>query len=335
MPRSEVSLDEAPVIPVVVDEGHGDWAWVETPLADLRVVRTREQLEALLPAARAIFQWDFRTTLVRDAWRSARHVSWIHAGSVGVDTLLSDEIVAGDVVVTNTRGVFERPMAEYVIGLLLLFAKDLRTTLELQERREWRHRETHMLAGRRLLLVGAGVVGREIARLARAMGMGVAAVGRSPREHDPDFGTVHGIGALDDLLGSAGAIVLAVPLTNDTRGLLDRRRLEMLPAGAWLVNVGRGAIVDEAALIDALRTGRLAAAGLDVFEAEPLPPDNPLWSLAQVVVSPHMSADRIGWEEAVVEVFLDNLRRWRTGAPLLNVVDKRRDALSRSGEDAT
>lgn len=317
-------MEAEPRIAVVVD-GQG----VTPPGLDGGVaVVAGADPDGVLPRADAVFVWDFGSTLMRDGWSPEWPLRWIHTASAGVDALLSDELAASDVVVTNTRGVFARPMAEYVLGLLLAFAKDLRTTLELQARREWRHRETETLAGRRVLLIGAGGVAREIAKLLRPFGVRLDAVGRHPRGGDPDFGTVHTLDELDGLLGAADVVILAVPLNNGTRGLLSRERIARLRPDAWLINVGRGPLVDEPALVDALLEGRIAAAGLDVFAEEPLAADHPLWSLPQVVVSPHMSADRVGWREEVVELFRENLRRWRAGEQLLNVVDKQRDALA-------
>jgi phosphoglycerate dehydrogenase-like enzyme len=322
-------MQREPVIAVVVAPGDAAPPGLEADgtLGNVRVADNTAELGAALSEAEVVFAWDFHTTLLRDSWPSDAAVRWIHAGSIGVDTVMFEAVVAADVVVTNTRGIFERPIAEYALGLMLLFAKDLRGTLELQARHEWRHRETETLAGRRLVIVGAGAIGSEVARLARAVGMDVAAIGRSARSGTADRGAVHAIGELDELLGTADFVVLAVPLTDETRGLFDAERLARMRPGARLINIGRGALVDEQALVDALRSGQLGGAGLDVFEHEPLPADHPLWSLPQVVVSPHMSGDRLGWREDTVALFLENLRRWRAGEPLLHVIDKQRAAL--------
>jgi phosphoglycerate dehydrogenase-like enzyme len=292
--------------------------------AEVRLVDNAPALIRALERAEILFAWDFRSTLLRSAWPHAGRLRWIHAGSTGVDAVLLEEVVASDVVVTNTRGVFERPIAEYVLGLILMFAKDLRRTLGLRDRREWHHRETEMLAGRRVLVLGAGGVGREIVRLLRAVGMEVEAVGRVARENDPELGQVHALAGADGLLAQTEFLVLALPLTEQTRGVLDGRRLALLPAHARIINVGRGPLLDEAALLDALRSGQVAGAALDVFEREPLPPAHSFWSMDNVIVSPHMSGDRIGWQQAVVAGFAENLRRWRAGEPLLNVVEKDR-----------
>lgn len=295
-----------------------------TGMADVRLADDAQTLSRALAVAEVLFAWDFRTTLLARAWPETSPLRWIHAGSVGVDALLVDRVVNGEVLVTNTRGVFERPIAEYVLGLVLALAKDLHTTVALQREGRWLHRETEMIQGRRVLLLGAGGIARALAPLLRAAGMEVDVVGRTAREGDPDLGRVVATADVETLLPHADFVVVALPLTDETRGYLDGHRLGLLDPGARIVNVGRGALIDEDALLAALERGAIAGAALDVFAAEPLPPQHPFWSMDQVIVSPHMSGDRLGWERAVVGCFAENLRRWLAGDELLNVVDKRR-----------
>jgi phosphoglycerate dehydrogenase-like enzyme len=291
-------------------------------LADVSVADDAATLARALDRAEVLFAWDFRSRLLAAAWPHVRSLRWIHAGSVGVDAVLLDEVVAGDVVVTNTRGVFERPIAEYVLALILLFAKDLHGTLALQREHRWVHRETEPLTGRRVVVLGAGGVARELVPLLRAAGMEVQVVGRTARADDPDLGRVLATTEVDELLTGADFVVVALPLTAETRGYLDARRIALLHRGARIINVGRGPLVDEEALLGALRARAIAGAALDVFAEEPLPPAHPFWSMDGVIVSPHMSGDRIGWERAVVECFVENLRRWQNGDELVNVIDK-------------
>lgn len=288
--------------------------------AEITVVRTADELRAAQPGVEIMFLNDFRTDLLRTV--GPGDLRWIHTSSLGVDALLTDAIVEGEIVVSVSRGVCERPIAEWVLGVLLMFVKDLRRTLEFQRAAEWVHRETESLEGRRVLVLGLGVVGRETAKLLRAAGMNVDVVGRSRRE-DPDLGAVHAIDDLDQLLPQVDDVVVALPLTEATRGLIDARRLALLRPGARLVNVGRGAVVDEGALLAAARERHLDAVALDVFAQEPLPPDHPFWDMDNVVVSPHMSGDLVGWKGRVVDRFAANLRRWIDGEPLVDVVDLR------------
>ena len=291
--------------------------------AEVRYVGTAELAEAL-QGADALFVWDFLSTAVADAWPTAHPIGWVHVASAGVDRLLFPELVEADVVVTNSRGVFDQPIAEYVLGLVLAFAKDLPRTWELQGGRSWKHRETQRLAGAGAVVVGSGPIGRGIARLLGAAGMRVSLVGRTRRDDDPDVGVVHASSELRSLLGEADYVVAAAPLTDATRAMFDAEAFAAMRSGARFINVGRGQLVDEDALVAAVRSGSIAGAALDVFTQEPLPDSHPLWTLDGVLVSPHMSGDVIGWHADLSRLFVDNFDRWRSGAPLRNVVDKRR-----------
>jgi phosphoglycerate dehydrogenase-like enzyme len=291
-------------------------------LARVSLADDPASLTRALDDAEVLFVWDFRSRLLAGAWAHATSLRWIHTGSVGVDAVLLDEVVAGDVVVTNTRGVFERPIAEYVLALILMFAKDLHRTLALQKERRWIHRETELVKDRRVVVLGAGGVARELAPLLRGAGMQVQVVGRTARKDDPQLGQVFATTEADEVLVDADFVVVALPLTAETRGYLDARRLALLHPGARVINVGRGPLIAQDALLAALEAAQIAGAALDVFNEEPLAPDHPFWSRDDVIVSPHMSGDRLGWERSVVDGFADNLRRWQRGEALVNVVDK-------------
>ncbi|WP_432476634.1 D-2-hydroxyacid dehydrogenase [Nocardioides sp. GXQ0305] len=292
-------------------------------LADL-VVTDAAGLAADLPGAQVLLMWDFFSAALREAWPAADGLEWIHVASAGVDTLLFDELRASDVVLSNARGVFDQPIAEFVAASVLAHDKRLHESARLQRAHEWRHRETTRTAGSRALVVGTGGIGRAIARLLRALGVEVTGGGRTPRTEDPDFGAVVATADLRDHLGDQDHVVLAAPLTDQTRGLIGAAELAAMKPTAHLVNIGRGPLVDEDALLDALRSGRIAAASLDVFETEPLPDDHPFWDLEQVHVSAHMSGDVVGWRDALAVQFEDNLRRWVAGEPPASVVDKER-----------
>jgi phosphoglycerate dehydrogenase-like enzyme len=273
--------------------------------------------------ARALLLWDFFSTAVRDVWEQAGAVEWIHVTAAGVDTLLFDGLRDSDVVVTNAHGVFDRPIAEYVLGAVIAHAKDSRTSLELQRRHEWRHRETRGIEGATALVVGTGAIGRAVARLLRAAGLSVRGVGRVARAEDPDFGAVTASSDLVHEVGWCDHLVLAAPLTDETRGLVNAEVLAAMKPGAHLMNVARGPLVDESALLAALRAGRIGGATLDVFDEEPLAADHPLWDAPGVTITAHMSGDVIGWRDTLAAQFADNVRRWLAGRPLLNVVDKK------------
>ncbi|GAA2440668.1 D-2-hydroxyacid dehydrogenase [Streptomyces pulveraceus] len=276
-------------------------------------------LAARLPTADVLLVWDFASDAVRAAWPGdGPRPAWVHTASAGVDRLLCPELTASGTVVTNARGIFERPIAEYVTGLVLAFAKDLPGTLELQRRRQWRHRETTRLAGSRAVVVGAGPIGREITRLLIALGVQVALVGRTARR------TIHGTEDLDRLTALADWVICAAPLTESTRAMFDARFFGLMQPSARFINVGRGPMVVEDDLAEALRRRWIAGAALDVFEREPLGPESPLWDVPDLIVSPHMSGDTAGWRDRLSEQFVAMYELWAAGEPLPNVVDKQR-----------
>ncbi len=288
---------------------------------DVRVT-SADGLGAALGGAEVLFLWDFFSSALREVWDRADRLRWVHVAAAGVDTLLFDGLRDSEVVVTNARGTFDRPIAEYVLGAVLAHAKLLHESHDLQLRREWRHRESRQVRGARVMVVGTGGIGRETARLLRAVGMEVTGAGSRARDGDPDFGQVVDSAELVEHVGDVDYLVNAAPLTPATRGLVDARVLAALPRRAHLVNVGRGPTVAEDDLLAALRGGGLDGATLDVFATEPLPEDSPLWDAPGVVVSPHMSGDVVGWRDTLARQFVDNARRWLAGEPLENVVDK-------------
>ena len=279
-------------------------------------------LPEALRGADALLLWDFFSEAVHDAWPSADSLRWIHVAAAGVDKLLFPELVASEVVVTNARRVFDRPIAEFVLGSILAVAKDVHRSHDLQANKTWLRRETRMVRDATALVVGTGSIGRETARLLRAVGMDVRGAGRTARSGDPDFGEIVASSDLVSHVGWADHVVVAAPLTADTRGLISADVLAAMKPGSHLVNIGRGPIIDEAALVEALREGPVGWASLDVFEVEPLPEESPLWSMPTVAVSAHMSGDYEGWREALAEQFVGNAQRWLAGDALVNVVDK-------------
>ncbi|MFI2410206.1 D-2-hydroxyacid dehydrogenase [Streptomyces sp. NPDC018947] len=272
-----------------------------------------------LPHADVLLVWDFTSHAVRRAWPGGGpRPRWVHTASAGVDHLMCPELAASDTVVTNARGVFDGPIAEYVAALVLAMAKDLPRTLGLQRERTWRHRETLRVAGTRACVVGSGPIGRAVAGTLTALGVTTALVGRTA-------GTgVHGPEDLDRLLARADWVVAAAPLTDDTRGMFDARRFGVMKPSARFVNVGRGPLVVEADLAQALAERRIAGAALDVFEHEPLGPGSPLWQVPGLIVSPHMSGDTVGWRDELGAQFVELYEHWAAGEPLANVVDKKR-----------
>jgi phosphoglycerate dehydrogenase-like enzyme len=286
------------------------------------VVTGPDGLGEAVAGAQVLFLWDFFSTAVREVWPQCRQLEWIHVGAAGVDKLMFPELAASDVTVTNARGVFDRPMAEFVLASVLAHAKLLHESHDLQLRREWRHRDTRSVDGATALVVGTGSIGRAIARLLAAVGLQVRGAGRRSRDDDPDFGTVVSSADLASEVGWADYVVNATPLTPETTGLFDADVFRAMRPTAHFVNVGRGQSVVEEDLLEALRSGAIDGASLDVFEHEPLPADSPLWDAPGLVVSAHMSGDVVGWRDTLARQFVDNAERWLAGQPLHNVVDK-------------
>jgi glyoxylate/hydroxypyruvate reductase A len=259
--------------------------------------------------------------------RRASRLRWIQLSSSGIGQLVERTgLAASPVIVTNAAGIHATPLAEFVLFAMLYFAKRMPRVLADQRRHHWERFALDTLPGKTLGIVGLGRVGQGIARMARAVGLRVLATRRTGAGgsglHDVD--QVFPPSGLHHLLSASDYVVLIVPLTRETAGLLGEAELGAMKPGAVLINLARGQIVDEAALIRALQSGHLGGAALDVFAVEPLPPDSPLWDLPNVLVTPHSMSTAVEENELLVDLFCDNLRRYLDGTPLLNVFDRGR-----------
>jgi phosphoglycerate dehydrogenase-like enzyme len=271
-----------------------------------------------LAGASVLYIWDHRFGDLAPLLRRTDELCWVHAASVGVNRLICPEL--SSITLTNSRGVFDTSIAEWVLAAVLAHIKELGDTWAQQCEGIWKYRTTGRLAGSRAAVVGTGSIGRAIGdRLAR-LDVDVTLVGRTPGD-DPDFGTIRSSDELVAVAADVDLLVLAVPLTPATTALVGAGVLDALGPRGFVVNVGRGPTVVESDLVHALRAGTIAGAALDVFEAEPLPAGSPLWSMPNVLVSPHMSGDYVGFEIDMMTVFTDNLDRWLRDKPLHNVVD--------------
>lgn len=256
--------------------------------------------------------------------RKAAGLKWLHVFNAGVDAPIFTELMQRGVRLSTSSGTNAEAVANSALAGLLALSRGLPGWMQLQRERRWRKRTRAEappdLRGQTMLLLGAGAIGGHIATVARAIGLHVVVVRRSAaREGDPAHET-HPPSALASLLPRADWLVIACPLTPQTRGLIDADALSVLPAGAHLVNIGRGEVVDQPAMIDALACGRLAGAYLDVFDPEPLPPESPLWDMPSVIVSPHDAASAAGNDRRVFELFRENLGRWQAGQVLENEI---------------
>jgi phosphoglycerate dehydrogenase-like enzyme len=266
----------------------------------------------------------------------APRLTWVHSASAGVERALTPAARDRGVVITNARGVFSRPIAEYVVMMILAVSRRLPQLLELQRERTWQPLEGAELRDVTVGIVGLGSIGRSVATLAGAFGCRIIAtrrrteVGSAAATPDPEEDATIGDVALDRVLGPEGLpellaesdfVVLAAPLTPETEGMIDAAALAAMKPGAWLINVARGRLVDERALLRALRDGPIGGAVLDTFAEEPLPPESPFYELPNAIVTPHTSWSSGRVLDRSVGLFCENLRRFAAGAPLLNVVD--------------
>jgi phosphoglycerate dehydrogenase-like enzyme len=252
----------------------------------------------------------------------APKLRWIHSVSVGVESVMTPCVRLRGLTVTNGRGVFSVPIAEYVMTMMLAICRRLPQLMELQRERTWQPIEALELADATIGLLGVGDIGREVARLAGPFGPKIVAVRRRPNAAPvPGVEVLGDLQAMPELLAVSDFVVLALPLTGETETLIDDDALASFKPGSWLINVARGALVDETALLRALRGGRIGGAVLDAFREEPLPETSPFYRLSNCIVTPHTS-----WSSAAVlgrtfDVFCDNLRRYRASQPLEYVVD--------------
>ncbi|WP_113718162.1 D-2-hydroxyacid dehydrogenase [Arthrobacter dokdonensis] len=290
-------------------------------LAEVRLAKADGLAEAL-DGADVLYQWHSFSPALRENWGAASSLQWVHVSAAGVSQLMFDGLVASEITYTNSRGVLSRAIAEFALGFVLDLAKDAQGSFRLQQQQRWQHRVTRKIHGRRALVVGTGSVGREIARLFRAVGMDVDGAGRAGRPGDSDFGRIHSSADLAAIVHGYDVVVLAAPLTDETRGLVDTKVLDGMKGSAHLINVGRGELVVTGDLTQALASGAIAGAALDVVHPEPLPKSHALWGMENVIITPHMSGDTGDYLDDLGKLFVDNLKRYCSGEPLENVVDK-------------
>jgi phosphoglycerate dehydrogenase-like enzyme len=256
--------------------------------------------------------------------REAGGLKWIHALSAGVDALLVPEVIHLNIPITCTKGIHGLPVSDHVLAFILAFTRGFPRFFAQKHEKKWaRYPFVDEVTRKTVAIIGLGSIGREIARRCKALEMRVVALCRK----DERFSEAEGVdflyspGQLPEMLAIADFVVLALPLTEKTRHFMDREKLGSMKKTAVLINIGRGGLVDEEELISALKEGRLAGAGLDVFSEEPLPMDNPLWGMENVIITPHTAALSPYYIDRAMEVFCQNLARFQAGEPLLYLVD--------------
>ena len=289
------------------------------PAERLRVCTRWDGLHEILPELDALLAFRFRNRpFPRDAILAAPRLKWVQLSSAGVDHIVPFDSTA--LTVTNTSGLHADSVALYVLTAVTHLLWDMPRLRRQQLEHRWQRRSLPSLVGRTIGVIGAGHIGRRIGLAAKAVGMVPIGVRRGGRAV-VGFERVLGPEGLEELLSRSDVVVVSLPLTAETRGLLDDRRLRALRRSAYLVNVSRGGIVDEAALHRVLQQGGIAGAVLDVFEREPLPHSSPLWDLPNVLITPHVAGEFERWPSAVAAFFCENLRRWTAGDPLVNVIE--------------
>lgn len=274
---------------------------------------------AVIAAAEVVMALDLPPG-IRD-W--APRLRWVQAIGAGVGQLEPVELKAAGIALTNAVGVASAPIAEFAVGRLLEVWKDIRVLERQQRDHRWHMHQGLLVKGKTIGIVGLGAIGRDVARRIKAFETTVLGNRRSarPGDADPDVDELFGPDGLDEMLARCDAVVLSAPHTPETVDLFDAERIGRLKPGAVVVNVGRGSIIDEAALVGALESGQVGAAVLDVTREEPLPAHSPLWDAPNMYLSPHCSTAREGYDEALMELFCDNLTRFLAGEPLRNAVD--------------
>jgi len=264
--------------------------------------------------------------LSRELLPQATRLRWLQTAGAGVNGLITPALLESDVIVTNASGIHAEPITEHMFGMLLMVTRRLTEAREQQQSRQWKGYDfggnVNLLAGKTLGVLGVGAIGGHSAKVGRAFGMRVIGLRRTAEPH-PYVDRMYGEADRLEFFREADMVMNSLPLTEKTRHAMSWAEFAALKPGAIVINTGRGATINTDALLDALRSGRLGAALLDVTDPEPLPAEHPLWIVENVYITPHYSGAHPGYDQRAGAIFLDNLQRYLAGAPLVNVVDKR------------
>jgi phosphoglycerate dehydrogenase-like enzyme len=316
-----------PTLLVLADGTENQLRMLEPFRERVRIVigPTLQSVADAAPIADALLIWTASRDLVQQVFAQTPRLRWVHSRSAGLDSLLFPALVDSPVPLTNSSGVYSRSLGEFVALGVLFFAKDLHRMQRNQAAGRWAPYDVDMAEGKTMGIVGYGDIGRAAARLAKGLGMHVIALRRRPEQSqgDPLVDEVMGNDRLHELMARSDYVVVTAPLTPDTRGLVSAQAIAAMKPGAVMINVGRGAVIDEPALIDALRHKRIRGAALDVFAQEPLPDGHPMYGLDNLLLSPHCADHTLTWIDDAMVFFTDNLERFLRGEPLRNVVEKR------------
>jgi phosphoglycerate dehydrogenase-like enzyme len=274
--------------------------------------------------ATAILHWSASREVLKTVFAMCPNVKWVHSRSAGLDSALFPELIESDVTLTNGRGVFSASLGEFALAAILYFAKDFRRMIRNQSTGGWEPFDVEVIAGKTVGVVGYGDIGRAVSTRVHAMGMRVLAMKRhAPQENDPLIERYYSPEQLGEMIAHCDYIVVTAPLTDETRHMIDEPELAAMKPNAVVINVGRGPVIREEALVEALTSGRIKGAGLDVFEHEPLPAGHPLYQLENVLISPHCADNTPDWKDRAMDFFLEQYDRFAKDEPLENVVNKR------------
>jgi phosphoglycerate dehydrogenase-like enzyme len=292
--------------------------------ANISISKTADGLGDALAEARVLFNWSGTRAEIVNVLARAPKLEWVHARYAGLDGIMSPELQASHVPLTNGRGTFSQSLGEFVIAGALYWAKDFPRMLRAKAEHRWEVFDILELSTQTMGIVGHGDIGRAIARRAKAFGMNVLALRRdtTPRAGDEDVDKVYPNSELHAMLPECDYVVVAAPLTPTTKHMMSTSEFNCMKESAIIMNVGRGPVIDEAAMTEALRTKRIRGAALDVFEVEPLPADSALWDLDNVFISAHTSDHTKDWLNDAAMFFVEQFARWKNNEPLKNIADK-------------
>jgi phosphoglycerate dehydrogenase-like enzyme len=287
------------------------------------LVNSEAALEGAPRDAEVILNWAAPRDLLRSAFLASPNLRWVHSRSAGLDTFLFPELVQSPIPLTNGTGVFSQSLGEFALAVILYFAKDIRRMLRNQEACRWEPFDVEELTGQTVGIVAYGDIGRAVANRVHAMGMRVLALKRhAPSSPDPLVERFYGPRELTAMLPECDYIVASAPLTAETRHMISDSAIAAMKPNAVIINIGRGPVIDQAALVRALSAGRIKGAGLDVFEQEPIPADDPIFKLPNVLISPHTADRTTEWLNQAMRFFLEQYERFSGGQPLQNIVEK-------------
>ena len=320
-------MKKAPLL-VLSDPGDPQLSMLDAlrETADVVIGNSPDAFKNAAGSAEVIFNWSGSLSLIREVFLMSHAVRWVHSRSAGLERTLFPELIASNVIMTNGSGVFSPSLGEFALGAILYFAKDFRRMIRSQTAGLWEPFDVLPISGQTVGIVGYGDIGRAVAARVRAMGMKVLAVKRhvSTQENpDPLADQIYGPDHLIDMISRCDYIVVAAPFNAETLGLIGEAEFAAMKPGAVIINVGRGPVIDEHAMIGALSERKIKGAALDVFAEEPLPKGHPFYQLENVLLSPHCADHTPDWLDNAMRFFIAQFERFHHGEPLLNVVDKK------------